>query len=112
MSNTTNKSLQDKYEALKKIDRCIPKKDVAVEFKVPRNTLPAWVKNKEKIVKAFESGNRPTTQKLKASGYENLDKAVYKWFVSPDKLSSTKGKGCKICCEARHRRFKSIKWLV
>lgn len=88
MSTTTKrkistKSLQDKYEALKKIDRGIPKKDIAVEFKVSRNTLSLsmWVKKKEKIVKAFESGNRPTTQKLKAIGYENLEKALYKWFV-------------------------------
>jgi len=39
------------------------------------------VKNKEKIVKAFEGGNNPSTQKLKSSGHENLDQATYKWFV-------------------------------
>jgi hypothetical protein len=33
------------------------------------------------IVNAFESGNNRSTQKLKSSNYENLDKAVYKWFV-------------------------------
>jgi hypothetical protein len=40
-----------------------------------------WLKNKKKIVNAFESGNNRSTQKLKSSSYENLDKAVYKWFV-------------------------------
>jgi ribosomal protein S20 len=45
---------------------------------VPRNTLSTWLKN---IVNAFKSGNNRSTQKLKSSNYENLDKAVYKWFV-------------------------------
>jgi hypothetical protein len=77
----SSKTLKDKYEALKKIERGIPKKDVAAQYKVPRNTLSTWVKNKEKIVKAFEGGNNPSTQKLKSSGHENLDQATYKWFV-------------------------------
>jgi hypothetical protein len=77
----STKTLSTKYEALKKIERGIPKKDVAAEYNVPRNTLSTWLKNKEKIVNAFESGNNRSTQKLKSSSYENLDKAVYKWFV-------------------------------
>ncbi len=48
---------------------------------MPRNTLSTWLKNKEKIANAFESGNNRYTQKLKSSKYENLDQAVYKWFV-------------------------------
>ncbi len=48
---------------------------------MPPNTLSTWLKNKEKIVNAFESGNNRSTQKLKSSNYQNLDQAVYKWFV-------------------------------
>ncbi|CAB3988395.1 tigger transposable element-derived 4-like [Paramuricea clavata] len=77
----STKTLSTKYEALKKIEHGIPKKDVAAEYNVPRNTLSTWLKNEEKIVNAFESGNNRSTHKLKSSNYENLDKAVYKWFV-------------------------------
>ena len=77
----STKTLSTKYEALKKIERGIPKKDVTAEYNVPRNTLSTCLKNKEKIVNAFESGNNRSTQKLKSSSYENLNKAVYKLFV-------------------------------
>ena len=75
------KTLSDKYEAFKKIERDIPKKDVAAEYNVPRNTISTWLKNKEKIVTAFESENNCSMHKLKSSNYDNLDQAVYKWFV-------------------------------
>ena len=75
------KTLSVKYEALKKIERGVPKKDVAAEYNIPRNTISTWLKNKEKIVKAFEGGNNRSSQKLKSSNYDNLDQAVYMWFV-------------------------------
>ncbi|CAB4027125.1 tigger transposable element-derived 4-like [Paramuricea clavata] len=45
----STKTLSTKYEALKKIERGIPKKDVAAEYNVPRNTLSAWLKTKKKL---------------------------------------------------------------
>ena len=77
----SSNSLKDKYEALKKVERGIQNEYVAAQYNVPRNTLSTWIKNKEKIVKAFESGNSPSTKKLKTSENENLDQALYKWFV-------------------------------
>jgi hypothetical protein len=49
----STKTLSTKYEALKKIERGIPKMDVAAEYNVPRNTLSTWLKNKEKNCKCF-----------------------------------------------------------
>ena len=72
------KTLSVKYEALKKIERGVPKKDVAA---FARNTISMWLKNKEKIMKAFEGGNNRSSQKLKSSNYDDLDQAVYMWFV-------------------------------
>ena len=58
----STKTLSDKYEALK-INCSIPKKDMATEYNVPRNTTSTWFKNKE-IVSAFESANNCSMQKL------------------------------------------------
>ena len=57
------KTLSDKYEALKKIERGIAKKDVAALYNVPPNTLSTWIKNKDKIVKAFEGGDSHSQRK-------------------------------------------------
>ena len=50
------KSLKEKYEALKDLEKGLSNKDVAVKYGIPRNTVSTWLKNKEKIVSAFESG--------------------------------------------------------
>ena len=57
-------------------------KDVAVKYGVPRNTVSTWLKNKEKLVSAFESGKTPNRLKLKTAENGNLDKCIYKWFLS------------------------------
>ena len=54
---------------------------MADHYNVPRNTISTWIKNKEKIFKAFEGGDNPKQQKLRASDHISLDKALYKRFV-------------------------------
>ena len=51
------KSLHEKYQALKDLENGAPNKTVAAKFNVPRNTISTWVKNKDKILKAYEEGN-------------------------------------------------------
>ena len=75
------KSLHDKYQALKDLKNGASNKTVAVKFNVTRNTISTWVKNKDKILKAYEEGNSPKTQKLRTSDHDQLDRALYKWFV-------------------------------
>ena len=76
------KSLQEKYQALKELENGFSNKDLAVKYDVPRSTVSTWVKNKKKIVEAFEGGlNNPAAQKLRASHHENLDRALYKWYI-------------------------------
>ena len=48
-------TLKTKYEALKKLDKNRPKKEVATQFNVPGSTLATWRKNKEKIYQAFQN---------------------------------------------------------
>lgn len=75
------KTLLDKYEALKKLESGKAKKDVAAQYKVPPNTLSTWIKNKEKIVKAFEGGDSHSQRKQRAGNHDAVDKALYKWFT-------------------------------
>ena len=76
------KSLKEKYEALKDLQKGLSNKDVAVKYGIPRNTVSTWLKNKEMIVSAFESGKNPKRLKLKTAENDNLDKCIYKWFLS------------------------------
>jgi len=57
------KTLLNKYKALNKLESGIAKKDVAAQYKVPPNTLSTWIKNKDKIVKTFEGGDRHSQRK-------------------------------------------------
>ena len=74
------KSLKEKYEALKDFEKGVANKDVAVKYGIPRNTVSTWLKNKEKIVSAFESGKDPKRLKLKTAENDNFDKCIYEWF--------------------------------
>ena len=42
------KTLREKCQALKDLEKGISNKDVAANYGVPNNTLSTWVKNKEK----------------------------------------------------------------
>ena len=76
------KSSKEKYKALKDLEKGLLNKNVAVKYGISRNTVSTWLKNKEKIVSAFESGKNPKRLKLKTAENDNLDKYIYKWFLS------------------------------
>ena len=78
----TTKSLEEKYKALKDIEKGVAKKDVATKYGIPLNTLSTWMKGKEKISAAFKNGKIPKTVKLKGAGLDALDKAINKWFIN------------------------------
>ena len=59
------------------------KKAVAEKCKIPRNTLSTWLASNKKIKIAFESGKTNSKRKnMKPSQYEEIDKALYTWFLS------------------------------
>ena len=73
--------MKEKNEAIKKIKGGCLNKNVAADYDVPPSTLSTWLKSKDKIVKAFEGGASLKMQRLKPCGNENLDQALYTWFV-------------------------------
>ena len=70
---------------LTEIGKRQPKSLVAEKYNLSRNTISTWLlpANKEKIMAAFSSGIINLKRKnVKAGKCEELDKAIFKWFMS------------------------------
>ena len=77
------RTLTEKYDILKEIDN--GKKCAAAirDYKVPKQTLYGWMKDKKKIDEEVEvSRVANKRQRLSTATYEDLDKASYKWFMA------------------------------
>ena len=77
-----HKTLREKCQSLKDLEKGLSNKDVAAKYGVPNNTLSTWVKSKEKLFAALEKGNNVKRQKLRTGDHETLDTAVFKCFLS------------------------------
>ena len=62
-----NKSYKIKYKALKELEKGTSYKDVASLLGVPKNTLPAWKKNKDKMLFCLCSFSMPIRPYFKKS---------------------------------------------
>ena len=71
-----HKSLREKCQALKDLEKGMSNKDVAAKYNVPKTTLSTWVKNKEKLLDSLEKGTNVKRQKLRTGNFELVDKAV------------------------------------
>ena len=49
------------------------------KFGIPRNTISKWMKNKNKLLQSLEQTSL-NTKKLRQCDYEQVDKAILKWF--------------------------------
>ena len=77
-------TIKEKYLALKELEeKGITKTSIAEKYGVPPSTLTYWVKNKEDIISSYESGKYGAKrQKLSSGKHDQIDKAVYKWFMN------------------------------
>ncbi|XP_047132492.1 tigger transposable element-derived protein 4-like [Hydra vulgaris] len=82
----TNKSIIEKYKALKDLETGMSHKEVAKKYGVPKNTLSTWIKNKTKLLTSLEkNGTKSKRKKLRvisSGNFKNVDKAIYTWFVA------------------------------
>ena len=62
-----HKTLQEKCQALKGIEKGLPKKDVATKYGVPKNTISTQIKNKDKILSSLEKGQNEKSVNQKKS---------------------------------------------
>ena len=73
----TYKTFREKCQALKDLEKGESNKDVATKYKVPKNTLSTWVKNKEKLFDAIKKGTNVKGQKLKSGSHELVEQAFF-----------------------------------
>ena len=66
------KSLDEKFQALRELEKGLSNKDIAEKYSVPRNTISTWIKNKSKYFAALEQSSNKR-KKLKYSDYERVD---------------------------------------
>ena len=79
----TTKTLREKGNVLKDIERGISNKDVAKKYIVVKNsTLSTRIKNKDTLIDAYESGEAIRNEKgYGTAEHENVEKAVLKWLL-------------------------------
>ena len=76
------KTLREKYQALKDLEKGMSNKDSGVKYDIPKNTLSIWVKNREKLLDSLEKASNIERQILRTGNFEMVDKAIFNWFLS------------------------------
>ena len=58
-------------------------KELVQKYGVSKNTISAWVKNKDKLLTSQEkNGTKSKRKKLRTENFENVDEAIFTWFVA------------------------------
>ena len=112
-------SIDVKYKALKDIEKGEKKSKIAASLGIVHNTLSTWIKDKDKIISAYETcETEPKRKKLRASDYEDVDRALLQWFTDARKRDlpvsgpMLSAKALEIAAELGHHEFKSSNgWL-
>ena len=78
----THKTLREKCQAVKDLEKGDSNQDVAAKYNVPKNTLSTWVQNKEKLFDALKKGTNVRRQKLKLGNHELVGQAIFNWFLN------------------------------
>ena len=78
----THKTLREKCQALKDLEKGESNKDVAAKYNVPKNTLSTWVKKKIKLFDALKKGTNVKRQKLRPGNHEFMDQAIFNWLLN------------------------------
>ena len=78
----THKTLREKFQAFKDLEKGESNKDVVAKYNVPKNTLSTCVKNKEKLFDALKKGTNVKRQKLKSGNHGLVEQAVFNWFLN------------------------------
>ena len=74
-----NTKLIQKCQIIRQIEKGMTNKEASEKFGVPKNTISTWMKNKDKLFEGLEQCSSDA-QKMRRCDYEQVDKAVFKWF--------------------------------
>ena len=68
---------------IKSLEKGMSNKEVVQNYGVPKSTISTWVKNKDKLLTSLEkNGTKSKRKKLRIGNFENVDKAIFMWFVA------------------------------
>ena len=75
-------SIETKYEILQAVDKGDrAKKEIVTAFDIPPNTLSTIIKNRDQIIKNYETSTVFPSRKRQRSGqHDAIESAVFKWF--------------------------------
>ncbi|GFT66748.1 tigger transposable element-derived protein 4 [Nephila pilipes] len=62
----------------KEVDKGVKKKDIALKFDIPPNSLSTIIKNRDKL-QNYDSSNS-CSKHFRTCGYEDVEEAVLKWI--------------------------------
>ncbi|XP_023780579.1 tigger transposable element-derived protein 4 [Cyanistes caeruleus] len=74
-------SIEEKIDIISAVESGKKKADVAAQYGIKRNSLSSIMKNKEKVLEAFETLRfDPKRKRLRTAFYADLEEALMKWY--------------------------------
>ncbi|NXO03111.1 TIGD4 protein, partial [Rhinopomastus cyanomelas] len=74
-------SIEEKLDIISAVESGKKKAEVAAKFGIKRNSLSSIMKNKDKVLEAFESLRfDPKRKRLRTAFYADLEEALVKWY--------------------------------
>ncbi|NWT58632.1 TIGD4 protein, partial [Erythrocercus mccallii] len=74
-------SIEEKIDIINAVESGKKKADIAAKYGIKRNSLSSIMKNKEKVLEAFETLRfDPKRKRLRTAFYADLEEALMKWY--------------------------------
>ncbi|NXX12392.1 TIGD4 protein, partial [Podargus strigoides] len=74
-------SIEEKIDIISAVESGKKKADIAAKYGIKKNSLSSIMKNKEKVLEAFESLQfDPKRKRLRTAFYTDLEEALIKWY--------------------------------
>ncbi|NXF37952.1 TIGD4 protein, partial [Nyctibius bracteatus] len=74
-------SIEEKIDIISAVESGKKKADIAAKYGIKKNSLSSIMKNKEKVLEAFESLRfDPKRKRLRTAFYTDLEQALMKWY--------------------------------
>ncbi|XP_033869613.3 tigger transposable element-derived protein 4 [Acipenser ruthenus] len=74
-------SIEEKVDIISAVESGRKKTDVAAEYGIKKNSLSSIIKNKDKILDAYESFRfDPSRKRLRTATYTDLEEALMRWY--------------------------------
>ncbi|NXS80364.1 TIGD4 protein, partial [Erpornis zantholeuca] len=74
-------SIEEKIDIISAVESGEKKADIAAKYGIKRNSLSSIMKNKEKVLEAFETLRfDPKRKRLRTAFYADLEEALMKWY--------------------------------